>query len=314
MDYTYINGQLKVIEENILDSDDFLKLAKAPKDIFLKTLIDLGYGNLAESVEEVIQNELTSVKEFYDTVTPNKELTDLFFLVNDLVNIKYFYKIKVFGLKDIDNFQENGVFTKDELVSVILDNDYSKIVKEYHKFFKKIEKNIQGVNNPRILSAKIDATFFEFILDNLKVKMNAPLSTYYKTLIDIKNIITYVRVKNLNWKFIDNKELFIKGGSINLEVIKTLFDLKEDEVVRKLNTYYDEKISAILKDYFSDKDLTKLEIKLNNLLLNRMKVFEDDAFGIGIMLYYYLKKLAEADNIRYTYANTNFDVSNLLVY
>jgi len=313
MNYTYVNSQIKVIEEKILKQDAFLKLIKASKDSFLNTLVDLGYGNEGTSVEEIIENELTSVKKYLDEVSPDKELTNLFFLVNDIVNIKYFYKIKLFNLKDTGNFQKNGVFTKEQLKSVILDSNYSIIPKEYQKLFKMIANKVNGINNPRTLSFIIDNTFFEYVLSHMKVRVNTPLHTYYKILIDIKNILCYVRILNLNWK-IDNQEFFIIGGNINLEKIKNLFTLKPEEVVKSLRDYYNEKLADILKDYFAVKDLTILELKLNNLLLSEMKKFENDSFGIGVILNYYLKKLAEAENIRSIYANPSIDVSNLLFY
>ena len=61
MNYTYVNGQIKVIEEEILDKNDFLKLSKAPR-VILKTLIDLGYGSAHKSLEEVINKELSKLK------------------------------------------------------------------------------------------------------------------------------------------------------------------------------------------------------------------------------------------------------------
>lgn len=314
MNYTYVNSQIKVIEEGILKKDDFLKLANSPKETFLKTLVDLGYGNYADSLEEIIHNELASVKAYFDKVSPKKEHTDLFFLVNDLVNIKYYYKVKVFNLFDRNIFLENGVFTKDQLKSAILENDYSTLSKEYEKLFKKIEDNVKDITDPRELSGIIDATLYEFVLDKIRFSFNAPLSTYFKTSIDFKNILSYVRIKNLNWDYLKNKSMFIEGGNISLSKIEELFTLDEKEVVRSLNEFYEEKLSLILKTYFDTNDLNLLEIQLNNLLLNIMSEFKNDAFGIGIILYYYLKKLAEASNIRYVFANSDIDEKHLLQY
>lgn len=314
MNYTYVNSQIKVIEEGILKEDDFLKLASSPKETFLKTLVDLGYGNYADSLEEIIHNELASVKAYFDEVSPKKEHTDLFFLVNDLVNIKYYYKVKVFNLFDRNIFLENGVFTKDQLKSAILENDYSTLSKEYEKLFKKIEDNVKDITDPRELSGIIDATLYEFVLDKIRFSFNAPLSTYFKTSIDFKNILSYVRIKNLNWDYLKNKSMFIEGGNISLSKIEELFTLDEKEVVRSLNEFYEEKLSLILKTYFDTNDLNLLEIQLNNLLLNIMSEFKNDAFGIGIILYYYLKKLAEASNIRYVFANSDIDEKHLLQY
>lgn len=314
MNYTYVNSQIKVIEENILDMNDFLTLSKTPKSDFLKALVDLGYGNYANSLEEIINNELSSVKQYLDEVSPNRTYTDLFFLINDAVNIKYLYKLRNFNLRDANMFMARGNYSEDELRSAILDNDYSKIKKEYVKLFNALESNAGSITNPRTLSGVIDSTIYNFILTKIRFTINNPLNKYFKTLIDFSNVLSFIRIKNLNWSYSENYEMFIDGGYIDLKVIQELYDLDETEIVNRLKEYYNEKLSEILKRYFNDRDLHKLEISLNKLHLSLMKEFQEDAFGIGIILYYYLKKLAEANNIRYIYASANIDVNDLLVY
>lgn len=314
MNYTYVNSQIKVIEEKILGKNDFLKLIKTPKTEFLKTLVDLGYGNQSTSLERIINKELENVKNYLDEVSPKRTYTDLFFLVNDAVNIKYLYKIKIFNLRDAEMFLDRGNFSEEELRKAILENDYSSLSKDYAKLMKRIYDSLNGLTDPRIISGRVDRIIYEFIINKIKLSFNEPLNTYFKSKIDFSNILSFIRIKNLHWNYEDNKEMFIDGGNIDLNLIESLFNLKDEEVIRSLNKYYDEKVSRILSDFYKSKDLNILEIKLDNFQLELMSAFKDDAFGIGIIMYYYLKKLAEAKNIRYIYANPEIDIDNLLEY
>ncbi|MCK9471143.1 MAG: V-type ATPase subunit [Bacilli bacterium] len=314
MNYTYVNSQIKVIEESILDKNDFLKLSKVSKNEFLKTLVDLGYGSSGDSLEKIINNELYNIKKHLDEVSPKKEHTDLFFLLDDAVNIKYLYKLKTFKLRDASMFLNRGNFLEADLRSAILENDYSAFNKDYTKLLTNIEKNVSHITDPRVLSGLIDSMIYDFILKKVRLTFNEPLSTYFKTRIDFSNILSFVRIKNLHWKFEDNKEMFISGGNISVKVIEDLFNLKDEDVIRSLQPYYNEELSKILDDFYKTKDLNILEIKLDRLQLKLMRPFKDDAFGIGIIMYYYLKKLAEAKNIRYIYANPDIDIDNLLEY
>lgn len=314
MDYTYVNSQIKVIEEKILNRNDFLKLIKTPKEEFLKTLVDLGYGNQGTSLERIINNELESVKKYLDEVSPKKAYTDLFFLVNDAVNIKYLYKIKIFNLRDAEMFLNRGNITLEQLRKAILENDYSLLDKDYAKLMKRIDESLKDLIDPRIISGRVDRIIYEFIINKIRLSFNEPLNTYFKSKIDFSNILSFVRIKNLHWNYEDNKEMFIAGGNIDLSLIESLFNLKDEEVIKSLNKYYNEKISKILSDFYKSKDLNILEIKLDNFQLELMSKFKDDSFGIGIIMFYYLKKLAEAKNIRYIYANPELDIDNLLEY
>ena len=314
MNYTYINGQIKVIEENILDKNDFLKLMKVPWNEFLKTLVDLGYGNAQDSLEKIINNELNGIKNFIDEVAPKKEYTDLFFLVNDCVNIKYLYKIKIFDLRDTNNFLDRGNFIEADLRAAIFENDYSAFNKDYNKLLVDINNKVMNITNPRVLSGIIDNSIYNYILRKIRLSFNEPLDAYFKTLIDFTNILSFVRISNLNWEYSDNKEMFISGGNIPLSKIKTLFTLSNDEVLRSLNIYYNEELSKILRDFYKSNDLNILEMKLDRFQIKLMKEYKNDTFGIGIIMYYYLKKVAEAKNIRHIYADPEVDIDNLLEY
>ena len=314
MNYTYVNGQIKAKEENILDKNDFLKLAKIPKPEFLKALVDSGYGSTSSSLEKIINNELNAVKEYLDEVSPKKEHTDLFFIVNDAVNIKYLYKLKVFNLRDANMFLDRGNFSNEELRAAIFDKDYSAFNKDYTKLLMTIDKNVEGITNPRVLSGVIDSSIYDFVLKKIRLAFNEPLSTYFKTKIDISNILSFIRIQNLGWDYHENKAMFIDGGNIPLNEIESLFNLSNEEIIRKLNMYYNEEISKILNEFYKTKNLNILELNLDKFQLKLMSQYKFDAFGIGIIIYYYLKKLAEAKNIRYIYANPDTDINNLLDY
>jgi len=69
-----------------------------------------------------------------------------------------------------------------------------------------------------------------------------------------------------------------------------------------------------LKLYFENGELDALERFFDNFLLEAMKAYRHDAFGIGPMFYYYLVKEAEAKNIKFIYASKDPDLSDLIEY
>ncbi len=314
MNYTYINSQIKVIEANILTQGDYSKLVKVKKTDFLKALSDLGYGRGGNSLEEVINEELSEIKKYLDEAAPDQRYLELFYLLNDVVNIKYLYKFKKYNLRDSKNFLVRGVFSEEVLREVILEDDFTNLPKTYLKLFKNINNSINDVEDAHTLSAIIDSKVYDFIMSKLRFSLNEPLLKYFKMKIDFTNLLTFVRLKNLQLSYADGNDLFIPSGNIKLDVFKSLFNLDISEVPRSLRSFYEEKLEVILNNYYKDNDLNKLELRLENLLLSEVKEFEHDSFGFGIIMYYYLRKQAEARNLKYLYVIQDPSMDDLIVY
>lgn len=315
--YTYVNSQIKVIEDDILNVVDFEKLKNYSKENFLKALKDLNYSN-KDTFAAMVEDALSRTRTYLDEVAPEPEALSLFYLLNDVVNIKYLYKIKVFGLRAEAMFLARGVFSKEVLEAVILNDDYSNLDKKYHKLFKSLEVVLE-VTDAMSLSVKIDNLIYEYILkeiklNKLKLNFNSSLSDYFKMKIDFSNIITLIRFKRLNYSFKENEEAFINGGFIPVKKLEEIYEFDLSLIARSLREYYEEKLEGIINLYIKNNDLNKLEINLENLHLSLLKKYQDDAFGVGIIMYYYLRKLAEARNLKMIYSTNDFNLDNLVRY
>lgn len=313
MNYPYVNGQIKVIESKILGKNEFSKLIKTQKTDFMKTLIDLGYGSSGPSLESVINQELKNVKNLLDEISPQKKYTDLFFLASDALNIKALIKRQVFGINHLNIFVDTGVIDEKALNKAIFEEDYSLLKKEHRKLLTNIIETVKDEDSPRVISAKIDNLVYQFIIDNLGFGVPA-LKTYFEASIDFANLITYVRIKKLGWSLDEFGLMFLENGKIPQSVFEEMFNQTNDLQIRTLREYYDEKLSKILKEYYEVLNLNLLERRLDDLILKLVKEYQYDSFGIGPIIYYYLKKQAEAKNIRAIYASSEIELIDLLDY
>lgn len=316
MNYPYAIGTIKVIESQILDKNKLSKIFKNEKGAFIKALIDYGYGHglITDNLEKLINSELAKVKTYLDEITPDKKMTDLFFLANDCLNIKVLYKIKLFKVANLDYFASVNSIDLEALKKAILEDDLSYLSKDYAKLIKQINHKVKDVVSPRLLSAIIDDSIFDFILQKLKFSFNDTLKTYFTAMIDFANVLSLIRSKKLNWNIDQFEEMYIKNGKISLDKFKEAYPLSNEELSMFFNDYYLEQISMGLKTYFQQNDLNRLERYFDMLLLSTMKQYQYDSFGIGPIIYYYLKKLAEAKNIRLIYASETLDLNELLDY
>lgn len=314
MNYPYANGYIKAIENKLLDKGKFAKLCKTDKPDFYDALVDLGYGSYGSTVEELIESELSELRKTIDALTPEKKYTDLFFLSLDCINIKAYYKMKLFSKIDPDFYTKNGNLEKEKLQKAIFENDYTELPKTYQKFLSKLDEDLKGIENPRTLSAKIDNAIFKFIHDSLALSYKPALKTYFGLTADLKNILSLIRSRKLGWEYNDFQDMFIVGGEIPLASFENIYTKNDEELLKAFKAYYQEKLYPGLKQYFENEDLNALERYFDNFLLETMKVFRNDAFGIGPIFYYYLVKEAEAKNIKTIYASENPALSDLIEY
>lgn len=313
MNYPYANGRIAVIENKILDRSKLLKLTKVEKKDFIPTLIDMGYSESGfTSLEEVIDKEILFIKTLLEEISPDKEFTDLFYLENDAINIKAMYKSKIYGINNPIKFMVYGIFSKAKLEDIIINNNLFGLDNDLKSMFNNINNDLEEVTNPRIVSAIIDNAIYGYLLKVLKKNKNPILKQYFQAKIDLANVLINVRVKRLGWDLAITKDMYIDGGVIKTEELEIAFNLKS--MTNVFSNYYHNKLSKGLMKYAEDGDVNQLEMYFDELMLDIMSEYKFDAFNIGPIVYYFLKKQAEAKNIRLIYANQNLEISNLIKY
>ena len=313
MNYPYANGRIAAIDNDILDRTQLSKLLKTSKSDFVATLVDLGYGNNTDgNLEDLINREISDTKVLLDEISPQKEFTDLFYLENDLINIKAIYKMKIFGYDNFSSFKSLGIFSREQVEKIILSNNFEGLSPEYKSLFTDINKVLEGIDNPRLISAKIDNAVYRFLLKILKKHQNPILKQYFQFRIDTANILTIIRAKRLGWEVEQCGEMFIDHGLISIEDLTKAF--YANDLSKMFTTYYQGKLDNGLKGYHDNDNVNRLEMYFDELILELMANYRYEAFSIGPIVYYFLKKQAEAKNIRLIYANDNLDINDLLRY
>ncbi len=312
MNYPYSNGIVKSLENKLINREKIMRLTKVSKDDFVKALLEMDYGSSnCLTFEEVIYEEMSKIKKTIDSITPNKDYSDLFYLDQDCLNVKILYKHLLFGI-NYDNILSNlGSFSIEQIKKIILDKDYSELTKKEIKLFKDLDNLVKGLSS-KDLSIMVDKMFYEYAVD--LVKGNTILLTYYKALIDITNLLTLIRCKLLNWNQDEFKKMIISNGTIISSKLEQLYLVDENTFLKEIKGFYQEKLTKIFKKYFVNRSVSNLESDLNQFVLEIVKENSNDAFNIGPLLYYYLAKKSEINNIRLVYANPKIAVNELLWY
>ena len=306
MNYPYANGIISVIENKVLDRNKLYVLSKYEKKEFIKVLLAMNYGGSGETLEDLIASENNRVKDLLKEISPKKEDTNLFYLVNDAQNIKILYKIKVYNLDKYDLLSENGTMDLEILSQAIIDNNFTNAPKRLTELVTKINSHLTDDINPKNLSSLIDNSIYSYAI---KATNNHILKKYLTYRIDFNNVISMLRSKNLNWNKSEYFKMFLDNGSISKNVLENVYEASKEELIKCLEVFYDGKISKVLKKITS---IDECQLEFERLMLELMKEYKNEPLNIGPVIYYYLLKQAEAQNIRILYSLDKVDIKDLL--
>ncbi|MFA7045332.1 MAG: V-type ATPase subunit [Acholeplasmataceae bacterium] len=314
MDYPFAIGVIKAIEDRLFDKAKYAKLNKTPKSEMAAMLSSFGYGKGATdlSVEGLIQAERRSLREMLDSLSPNRRLTDLFYLLHDATNLKVLYKEKLFGIPHPSLGDDLAAIPGEIMENAVLRQDRQALPKAVQALLFQIDEAIQKVSdNPRLVSVVIDNLLLTFALKQCRFSKAEALRTYLLAFIDFQNVLAIERSRLLGWSIAVTSEMLLDNGSIPKPLFLEAMNQSRDIYLRALQDFYHEKLSNILKKNQGEGNIETLEKALESLLLDQVKPFRNDAFSIGPIIYYYLKKDAEAKNIRTLFAVDKIDLADL---
>jgi len=314
MNYPYANGIINAIENQLFNQNQYSKLHKISENDFIKQLKEFGYGLNDDNVEASIASEMLKLRELINEISPNHKTTNLFFLEADAVNIKALLKRKVFN-SQVNVLLDGGNILYEKLEQALFYEDFSDLPKDIVVLLKDIIKKIEEEISPYELSVLVDKKIYQYIFKSLPLLKDLALKEYFQLVVDVKNIIMFIRAKAINWNYQRLSMMFLKNGLISLTIFEEAYQkTTEDSIITLFKEYYNEVISDGLKRYFLNNDIDLLERYLEQMIINIMRKHRYDSFGIGTIIYYYLAKHAEANNIRLLYSDDVVTLDDLREY
>lgn len=307
MNYPYANGIISAIEVRLFNRSHYAKLEKVEKAGFLKQLREFGYGGAAASIEEAIAMELTGLREFLNGISPNRNLTDLFFIEIDAVNIKAALKRKHYSAVE-SVYMPGGNIAQEALEAAVFSDDYALLDKSQTGLIREIAAAATACPDARTFSITADKMIYAYVFRRLPLLADPALRTYFQTAVDAKNVVMMIRSRVLGWDWPEFSAMFIPGGTIPISVFAEAYPAADEALPGFFKEHYQEKIGLGLKKYFQSENIDSLERLFEQLLIETMKNYRYDSFGIGPIIYYYLAKQAEASNIRLLYAGGEADL------
>ncbi len=302
-EYAYSVALVRARESRLVDTQTYISLTNASGDRFVQLLSEV--TGIRFDSDESPQSMVLKLEENF---------TETFFLIKSLIqedaykrliSLKYDYEL----LKKLVKNPESGSGYYDLEVSkrsnyslpilkVLLENEKQMDIGPHLYMAYYYIKT-----NPDLTGGEIDTicdiSYFKEVFEILAEYPNEFLIEYYRSLVDISNILTVLRAKAREIKRSEMRRLIIPFGTLSLDHLEHGYDLSVDALGSRLVFW---RFSSILKQVDKSKEvleqIEELEKLFEEALVKYLRESIFVVFGIEpVFRYLWLNEL-QLKNLR----------------
>lgn len=294
MSTIYLNGIYQAKMNQLIKEEDINKLNKSDLLNYLKNL-NYGQGSNYLSIDNVISFELKNIRKELNELSGSNLLGDIFFVDEDLVNIKIVYKA-VYENVLVENTSIISRFTKHDLFEFFGNNNEAFISNDDIKLLIKI-KEVKEESLKKNLEL-IEKIYYNHILT--LVKNDYPLLlSYFLTKNFNHNLLTFLKFKKRN--NIDFNYLLLEQNNFPKSYWLELFELNNDQIIEKLSSTYFGKLTEGLEVFFSTNKTSVLDKVLNDILTDHAQTLSYNLKSVAPVISYLHLKNNEVIKLREAY-------------
>jgi len=304
--YAYAVGKIRAREVRLLDLPKLLSILEAENvEQALEGLSGTDYREgLAlvkgeEDFDSHLSRQMESVYGLISELTQDPEITDLFILRNDFHNIKVAFKKKYGALAEEEYYLAPSIVNREQLVQAVGTGNYGSVPPLLAGALQKIEGIYSTEKNIQIIDITLDEIYFSHCLQVARQAKCEFLEKLFLIQIDLTNIRTFLRLKEMAKKRGYLERCLISGGVLEKEHFLKSFDGSAESFVDSLRfkDYY-EILKSGIEHWKKSGSFSFLEKLFDDYLLNFVKKAKYISFGIEPLIGYLVAKEMEVKNLR----------------
>ena len=282
--------------ERVLDSD---KISQA-----MAVLGEFGYGDGKElanprDFEKVLREELDRVYKLVFSIVPDKGEIELFLLPSDYHNAKVLLKSEFLGVDPTPLLVDTGLIPAEKLVQLVRERNYVFLSSEMKEALTEAAEIFSKGRDPQEIDIILDKACYKDMYRRAELTENDFIIGYVRLLIDIMNVNTFIRLREIGRPVEFFKKVFLVGGDIEERVFAASYEEGYQQLADKLAPFG-------FRDVFAQGALlvqnegkyTLLEKLCDDM---RMKYIRDAryvSFGIEPVCGFLIAKESEIKNLR----------------
>ncbi len=304
-DFFFANGYLSNRINNLLTKNDLSRIAsakdlKTAKSILREHDYDDNVDLIDNDMEQFIRKEqYKSYDLVFDTIT-DKKILGLFLFPYDYHNMKVFLKAEFLNeMPDECSLVSTGYIEPEKMQIEIKEREYNHFTANMKAAVEEALDVFARSQNPQHINIVLDKACYKDMLKSAQSLGNQFLIDFVKLQIDLINLKTFIRLKNIKkpWTFL--KEVFIDGGEINLQFFIDIYEESISDIADRFFGYgMDEIISLGATKVSSERDFMLFEKMCDDMLMSHIKKMRYKSGGLEPIAAYWWAKEVEIDNLR----------------
>jgi len=304
--YAYAVGKIRAREVRLLDLPKLLSILEAENvEEALKGLSDTDYREglaLVKQEEDFdlhLSRQMESVYGLISELTQDPEITDLFILRNDFHNIKVAFKKKHLAPREDEYYLTPSKVNREELAEAVRTSNFFRLPPLLAGALEKIEGIYSSEKNIQLINTILDEIYFSHSLQVSRRAKCEFLERLFLIQIDLTNIRTFLRLKEMSKGRDALRNRLISGGVLEREHFLKLFAGSLESFVDSLRfkDYY-EILKSGIEHWKKSGSFSFLEKLFDDYLLNFVKRAKYISFGIEPLIGYLVAKEMEVKNLR----------------
>ena len=244
-------------------------------------------GNMGDYTASDFQKVLTAstkkMAQLIAKMAPYPEVAKFLWLKYDFHNLKAALKARLTerGYADIEHaLVDLGSLPAEKWELFVLEGKIPPLTKGMHDTLEDASKQYEKTKDPQIVDLIVDKHYLEEMLLMAK-KLNSPLTVdYLKRLIDLTNLRTFIRCKELKKEEAYFESVLLKGGHISFDVFMESYKKSYEDLKLALEQkMYSKDLIIVLDEFIKEGALLLAEKKMSELLQEFMEESRRISFG-----------------------------------
>ncbi|XVG95410.1 V-type ATPase subunit [Eubacteriales bacterium KG127] len=304
-EYTFATAYIGSFVSKLMSKQDLMRLAQA-KDLAAieGMLVEFGYGEAKElyegDIEFFIRREQARLIKMIFSTVPRKEEMGLFTLPMDYHNVKVSLKSEFLGITpDDNNLVSSGGISQQMIMAMVKERNYIHMSAHMKTAIEEAVDAFSRSRDPQVIDLILDKACYEEMYEMaLNVDVDFIINLVKKQ-IDILNLKTYVRLKEMKKTWNVFERVFLEHGEVPMILYTEHWEENYGQIAEHLAPYGLKEVLEKGSVQIVEKgDFSLFEKLCADALMEYNKTAKYESFGIAPIAAYWHAKEVEIDNLR----------------
>lgn len=289
-DYAYIIGRLRALETRLPTVNVVERMIESTSaEEAFRVLNDLIFvsGSMGEHTAEEFQKVLTKATQkmirLLAKMSPSSDVAQFLWLKYDFHNLKVALKARLVGhgYSDVEHaLIDLGTLSAEDWEHFCLEGKIIPLTEGLHETLDDAKKEYEKTEDPQIVDLIVDKHFLEEALKKAKLFASPLTIGYLQRFIDLTNLKTWIRCKELKKDENYFEAVLLHGGRVPLFVFTDHYKKGYEELKQILEQkMHCDELSKVLEEFLKEKTLLSVEKKISELLQEYMEESKKMSFG-----------------------------------